>query len=468
MDWYGHLMTFTPVTAVQRRMITNLPQMTIQGGVDESKFSAANLDSFHPEARPADESPALSISPEQLAIYRQANAQQAEKNPAIANVLRDPDGFMDDMKARFEEQKRLTPDDPYSFEFGDYGVPVLRDIDKALEAEITTLKLKKRNSEFQGSTERSSLLASASLQGLVGWLTHDPERVKELETGLQFLTALKTDIGGHLDNDSVSYRRLNELSYFSAQALGHFDREDMSFFDRNFLRIDRHLLGQKSGSIEQEFQRYKDNDFRLFQKKAGDQGIELASEVFERSVFNKDKFELATLPVAQSLGPGVFIQMLPHDIFLLGVTPEPEEADGFNRPGGDFYLHDARHSASIFAKRKIYEKEHNLSPAQIKKLEVMQSVWKKELAEEKKEIKDKELRYAIGFLTFNHHHDRGIPQLPSSYMAEEHGGVADKLYLALKLSGQPTGFSKPGKTLDQAYDWLQKFWLSAYLRKKRF
>jgi len=37
--------------------------------------------------------------------------------------------------------------------------------------------------------------------------------------------------------------------------------------------------------------------------------------------------------------------------------------------------------------------------------------------------------------------------------------VANKLYLALKLSGQPIGFDNPGETLDKAYSWLQDFWL---------
>jgi hypothetical protein len=218
-------------------------------------------------------------------------------------------------------------------------------------------------------------------------------------------------------------------------------------------------LGYSKASISQEYDRYKNNDFQLFRKPAGSSGIEMASESYEKGMFDPEKFELASLPVATSLGPGVFMQLLPHDVFLMGITPEPESADGFNRPGGDFYLHDARHASSIFAKRKIYEKTHNLSEPQIAKLETLQSVWKQEMVEEKKKIEDKELSYAIGFLSFNHHHDRGIPQLPSSFLAEDHGGIADKLYLALKLSGQPIGFDNPRETLNKAYSWLQNFWL---------
>jgi hypothetical protein len=61
-------------------------------------------------------------------------------------------------------------------------------------------------------------------------------------------------------------------------------------------------------------------------------------------------------------------------------------------------------------------------------------------------------------LSFNHHHDRGIPQLPSSFLTEDHGKVANKLYLALRVSEQPLGFENPKKTIDQAYAWLRDFW----------
>ena len=451
-------MKFVASTPIQKRMVANIPNMTAGKGADKAKFKPENLNKFDADSvKLAGDDPRVTISAEDAAIHAKRNALQAKKNPVLMDLMTDPRAFKKKLEARFEAQKALTPNDPYSFEFGDYGVPVLEDLDAALGEEIEILK-KKSGATLKGTGEKTGLMAAAgAVFSALNPFAHI--RNKKLDTGIKYLNDLKKEVGGHLDKDSISYKRLNELSYFSARALGHFDREDLSFFDKNFLRVDRHLLGHKSASIDTEYARYKENDYRLFQKKAGDSGIRMAEDAFISAANNPDKFEMATLPVARSLGPGVFMQLLPHDIFLMGVSKEPEAADGFNRPGGDFYLHDARHASSIFAKRKLYEQTHNLSDAQKEKLEVKQSVWKKEMIAEKKKIESKELRYAIGFFSFNHHHDRGIPQLPSSFIPEEHGGVADWLYFALDKSGQPTGFEKPKETINEAYKWLRNFWL---------
>lgn len=445
-------------SAVRRTMHNLLPEMTASRKAKTEKFDPEYLDSFDMASVEVDKNdPRLSITPEQKAVHDKANVKQAEQNSAVAMVLKDPRAFKKDLEARFQAQKALTPDDPYQFEMKDYGIPVLQDIDAHLAAEISKLE-EKAGLTPRTSAERTGIKAACAAIGdffnPFHWMAD-----KNYDVGLKYLKELKADIGGHIKDDSISYRRLQELASYSATALGHFDDEDLNLKDRSMLVIDRHLLGKESGNIAEEYRRYKDNDFQLFRKEAGDSGIRLAQDHFVDDFFDPNQLKLVSLPVARSLGPGVFMQLLPHDMFLMGVTPDPESADGFNRPGGDFYLHDMRHSSSIYTKRKIYEKEHNLSDAQKEKLEVMQSVWKAEMNEAKKKIESKEMRYAIGFLSFNHHHDRGIPQLPSSFLAEDHGKVANKLFLALKVSEQPTGFENPKETINGAYEWLREFWL---------
>ncbi len=451
-------MELSGTSAVRRNMYNLLPEMTASRKAKAERFTSEYLDSFDPGAVQVDrEAPGLAITAEQKAVHDKANAKQASQNEAVAMVLQDPRAFKKDLEARFQAQKAITPEDPYQFEMKDYGIPVLQDIEGHLSAEIEKLQ-EKMGLTPRASAEKTGIKAAF---GAIGdmfnpfkWMAD-----KNYDVGLKYLKELKADIGGHIKSDSISYRRLQELASYSATALGHFDDEDLNLKDRSMLVIDRHLLGKESGNIAEEYRRYKDNDFQLFRKEGGDSGIRLAQDHFVDDFFNPDQLKLVSLPVARSLGPGVFMQLLPHDMFLMGVTPDPESADGFNRPGGDFYLHDMRHSSSIYTKRKIYEKQHNLSDAQKEKLEVMQSVWKSEMNQEKKKIDSKELRYAIGFLSFNHHHDRGIPQLPSSFLAEDHGKVANKLYLALKVSDQPTGFVNPKQTINEAYDWLREFWL---------
>ena len=451
-------MELSGMTSVRRTMYNLLPEMTADRKAKTERFTSEYLDAFDPGSVQIDKNdPRIAITPEQKAVHDKANVKQADQNSAVAMVLRDPRAFKKDLEARFQAQKAITPEDPYQFELKDYGIPVLQDIEGHLSAEIGKLE-EKMGLTPKTAAERTGVKAAFAAIGdffnPFQWMAD-----KNYDVGLKYLKELKADVGGHIKDDSISYRRLQELAAYSATALGHFDDEDLNLKDRSMLVIDRHLLGKESGSIAEEYQRYKDNDFQLFRKEAGDSGIRMAQDHFVDDFFNPDQLKLVSLPVARSLGPGVFMQLLPHDMFLMGVTPEPESADGFNRPGGDFYLHDMRHSSSIYTKRKIYEKEHNLSDSQKEKLEVMQSVWKAEMNEEKKKIESKEMRYAIGFLGFNHHHDRGIPQLPSSFLAEDHGKVANKLHLALRVSEQPIGFDNPKQTINEAYDWLKNFWL---------
>jgi len=441
-------------------MAANSPQMLANGDCDVTKYDAKSLNSFRSEdvvVNPSD--PRLAISPEQMKIHQHRNQIQSQKNPQLSSVLDDPAKFFKGLEERFEAQKLITPDDPYQFEFGDYGVPVLKDISATLDEEVEILKKKLAATSLADSGEKSGLMAALAAIGSFINPFSNEGRGKDLKVGLEYLDTLKKDIDSHVESGKISYRRLNELGNFSARVLGHFDREDLSLFDRTFLRLDRSFLGYEQGSIQEEFQRYKNNDTHMFDKASSSDGVRVARPAFEEGRYDTEKFQMATLPVAKDLGPGVFMQLIPHDIFLLGISGDPAPADGFNRPGGDFYNHDLRHSSSIYTKRRLYEKEHNLSPEQIHKLETLQSVWKQEMIEAKKKIESKEKRYAIGFLSFNHHHDRGIPQLPSSFIEEEKDIVSEGLYLALRMSGQPRGFDSPRESLNEAYDWLRNFWL---------
>lgn len=435
--------------------------MRLEKSVGPEIFSSENLDKFDPESVQLDlASPGLVSTDEQRSIYHLRNERQAQQNPQMAEVLRDPAAFFAKLESRFEAQKALTPEDPYAFEFADYGLPVLEDLSEALGQEDAKLLKSVQLDALRKTGGKSALLASSKTSPVTRFFK--PFAVKkenERTLGRKFITELKKDIDSHLKSGEISYRRLNELAYFSARALGHFDHQELSAFDKTMLKIDRHFLGYNKNTIEGEYEKYLSNDAKVFAKPAGRRQIEWVSEAYETASNNLEKFEIANLPVARSVGPGAFMQLQPHDVYLMGVSAEPEAADGFNRPGGDFFLHDARHAAMIFTKRKLYEQHHNISPTQAQRLEVMTSVWKQEMVKEKKKLEDKELSYAIGLLSFNTHHDRGFPQLPSSFIEDDRDNVALALHAALKISGQPTGFSQPKKTLNQAYDWLREFWL---------
>jgi hypothetical protein len=259
----------------------------------------------------------------------------------------------------------------------------------------------------------------------------------------------------------LPYRRVQEMGFFVARTIGLADDGKLNLRDRALLEVDRYLQGYAHGDVASESRRYHDNEFSIFQKRSPVGGFAAAEETFEKAFFHPDKLEMIALPTIDSLGAEPFTRLAPRDLFLFGVTREPAAADGFVRPGGDFYIHDVRHSSAMFHKRDVYEKKHGLSDAQIAKLEARVDLWKTELDEARAQIPSKELRWAIGFFMFNYHHDRGYPMVPSSYQAPEANNEVPKLlYAMLKVSGQPVGFSKPLDTLAEAHAWLQKFWLA--------
>lgn len=386
--------------------------------------------------------PTLAVSEAELQAYRSQNQALVAKYPALEKVLGDPDAFFADMKSRFEAQKLATPGDPYSFEFGDHGVPVMKGLVEAVDAEISKVEgLRKR---FEAGTVLRPGRA---------------KRLAECDTGLTLLRELRAELESRVQQQSVSYRRLTELSYFASRALGYFDQRDLSIRDRVMLGIDRYLQGYQKVSIDEELRRYRQNDYTVFQAPSPVGGFAAAHEPYEKALGNPDEMEAVVMPSLEHLGPQPFIRLVPYNVFINGISAEPSAADGFNRPGGDFYLHDVRHNSAIFAKRVEYLKEHGLNDTQARKLAKMTDRWKSELDEAKKAIADRDVRVAIGFLMFNTHHDRGIPMVPSSYVARNDAkAVPWLLYLALNVSGQGAPFKNPFKAIPKAQAWLKEFW----------
>jgi hypothetical protein len=382
----------------------------------------------------------LAISPAEQAACDALNAKVLKKYPQLAAVLSDPDAFMGQMRARFEAQKNIPGADPYGFDFSEWGVPALEGMSKAL-------------------AEKANELDPLLIRVVP---TQDP-RVEEHIGVAQLLDTMRKDIDGLLaqqaKGEPLPYRRVQELSFFAARTIGLLDVPKLNLRDQVFLQIDRYLQGYEKGSLARESQRYHDNDWSLFQKTSPVDGFKAAEPTFERAFFNPDRLEMLALPTIDELGPEPFTRLAPYDMFIFGVTKDPAAADGFVRPGGDFFIHDVRHSSAIFHRREPYEQQHGLNDAQVQKLEKRIDLWKTELDAARAAIPDKQLRWAIGFVMFNYHHDRGFPMVPSSYTSDEATHqVPQLLYMMLKLSNQPVGFDKPKQTLAKAQEWLNAFW----------
>lgn len=393
-------------------------------------------------------------SPTELTAYQAVNARLSKKYPVLKVVLEDPEVFIKDIEGRFNAQKIITPERPYGFDYSELGLP-------ALEKMTTEIKLK--ISEFEKSIEELQ-----TQTGLFAFIKAPfrSKKIADYEMASELLKDIDGEIATYLQKGSVDYQGLYEVSYFYSRAIGHFDLKTMNLRDKLMLYIDRYLQGYKQLKITEEYQLFKERKFSVFQKSSPVEGFQNASLTFEQAFFNKDKIEMMVLPTTEELGPDIFSRLVSYNIFPISMTSVPVAADGFVRPGGDFWMHDIRHSSAIFAERKDYEVMHNLTAAQVQELRAKSDLWKSELDQARKAIEDKELKYAVGFFMFNFHHDRGFPMLPSSYVDDHLNHVPFLLYYMLKISKQPTGFKNPHKTMNSAYQWLQDFWLQRLEQEK--
>lgn len=393
-------------------------------------------------------------SPTELTAYQAVNERLSKKYPILKDVLQDPEIFIKNIEGRFAAQKLLTPERPYGFDYSEIGLPALEKMASELKLKINEFSVS--IAELEAKTGVFSFLKAPFRS----------KKIADYEIAVEYLKEVEAEIGSYLQNGAVDYQNLYEISYFYSRAIGHFDLRTMNLRDKLMLYIDRYLQGYKQLKITEEYQLFKERKFSVFQKQSPVEGFEQASLTFEQAFFNQDKIEMMVLPTTEELGPDIFSRLVSYNIFPISMTSVPVAADGFVRPGGDFWMHDIRHSSAIFAGRKDYEALHQLTEAQVMELRAKSDLWKSELDQARKTIVDKELRYAVGFFMFNFHHDRGYPLLPSSYIDDHVNHVPFLLYYMLKISKQPLGFKNPQKTMNTAYDWLQDFWLKRLEQEK--
>ncbi len=397
---------------------------------------------------------ALPASPPQAAAaYRAANRALVGKYPTLDKVLADPDKFVAEVQRRFAAQRKLDPKRPYKFQFGDYGLPVLKAWTPMIDAEIAKL-------EGQLAARRP-------------WAPWRAWSVADRQETVAHLKELRTEVQRHLASGKVDYQRLLELGYYVSRAMGRYDMRQLNLRDKAMLVVDRALQGHRTGAIAMERAAFKSGEMTVFDAMSPVAGFRFSMAAFEKAYLNPNKLEMITLPTSEALGTDVFMRLSNHPIFLVGVTQQPIAADGFVRPSADFWLHDVRHNSAIFATHQHYAERHGVTPETARRLSKQIDVWREDLLAAQAQIRDPELAKAVRFFEFNYHHDRGYPLVPSSYThgPENPEKLANLLYRTLKLANQRMEddinvFAAPRSTIHQAYAWLHAFW-SARLPQER-
>lgn len=383
----------------------------------------------------------------------EVNQKMVEKYPDLEFLLKDPVSFKEEMQRRFKEQKKLDPENPHRFDFSEIGLTELRIVRKMIPEEIAELKQRLIAIETRQNTKS----VSNQLKGLV---LRDQQKKMELEIGLKFLDALLKETNFHLKKGKIDYLSFNEIAYFYARATGWFDRDSMRWRDRFMLIFEAKIQGYKKFPIQQEYEFYLNRDFKLSRSKSLWKENQRAMDLFKKDFWKKEELDFIMIPSHAHLGPDIFHRLMAYDVHIVGITRSPIGADGFLRPGGLFWIHDAVHSALIHITKKDYMETKQINQKEFEKMRPQIDQWFLELDKESKAIEDKTFRRVTRRLIFNMHHDRGYPLVPSVILnLPKLPGNAYALYFLLENYGH--GVTMPPNTkrlLPKSYEWIQNFW----------
>ncbi|MEM6731756.1 MAG: hypothetical protein AAF658_09375, partial [Myxococcota bacterium] len=296
---------------------------------------------------------------ERQSAYAARNAEMATKYPEFGFIFKDPDAFLAEVRGRFAAQKAKTPESPYDFDFSDHGMVFVEQMRDAARDKIEICE-----------EQLANLLA-----------TRNPKEAElsDRELGLKFLREMRAELDATLASGKVTYRQMVEQGYFVSHALSQRDHDKLNVRDKFLLSIDRKMQGQRETNIREAYDIYKKRDFSVFQARSSVPSFDVVHETFEKAFFDPNELQFVYLPTTSHLARDIFIRLALHEIHLGGVALEPIAADGFLRPGYDFWLHDARHASLIWANRERYERANGMSEEKIKVLRGQYDVWLGEL-----------------------------------------------------------------------------------------
>ncbi|MDG0817634.1 hypothetical protein [Bdellovibrio svalbardensis] len=386
----------------------------------------------------------------EISSTQELNELMVKRYPQLTSILKDPNAYFEKYRERFNEQKKKTPESPFSFDFSEMGLPLVQDINGYLSAKIETVQkdLTALKEKRDGHNKLVKIVRTP----------FDKSKQNQLELYLKYLGELKAESAEILAKGSVSYRHLVEFSYFYSRAIGRFDTKSYPLKDRFLLYTDRLLEGYKPLSLSKEYEMYKSREFGVFQLHSKYSGYKAAEKDFESAFANKEELKSLWIPTNASIGNSVLMRLMNTRLHLVGVTDAPIWADGYNRPAGDFWMHDVRHESFKFYEVQRYLEKNDLSAEQFVNMQRKMDDWLVELNRETAKIEDPDLKKAVSLTSFNFHHDAGFPLIPSMYLAQERYQPVRSLYTMHIISGHGVTFKDPWNNLDKAEVWLKDFW----------
>lgn len=382
--------------------------------------------------------------------YKIRNETLAKRYPQLDFVFKDPEVFVKTMNDRFEAQKKITPDDPRVFNFPE-AAPTMKEIREDLmkfRVEVET--------NFHKKEEGLRNLMAKSLLG------RESRKVQDLAKVLKYIDSLKKDIDQMTSTNNYPYRDTVYTLYFYSRIRGFFQFKELNRYYQAAKYVDMLMHGYRRLNIDSELRLYESKGSPIVQVRSGKIANEFRiAELPFRDAFERtDKLEYVIIPSVYALGSSAFMHVLPHKIHFLGATNTPVPADGFNRPGGLFWMHDVRHEADRYMKINSYRKAQNLTSKQEQTLIQLMHQWHADFLKLKNSIKDPNLKESLDHYHFYTHHDVGVPLIPSMFLNHHKNGMS--VYYAFlfhkKFAGQNPKFTNWFKITRETQDVLTKFW----------
>lgn len=382
--------------------------------------------------------------------YQNRNAILVKRYPKLEFVFKDPEAFVQTMKSRFEAQKKITPEDPRLFHFP--------------EAASTMHEIKADLAQFRQELIVELQAQKASLRNRLSHtvLGKRSAKVEAITKVLQYTGKLQRDIDTMISSDNYPYRDTIYTLYYYSRIRGIFQFKDLSNYYQVMKYLDMSMHGYRRLNVDAELKLYKEKGSPIVQVRSGKVAAEFRSaELPFRDAFERtDALEYVIIPSVYALGSSAFLHVLPHNIHFLGATNTPVPADGFNRPGGLFWMHDVRHEADRYMKINSYRKAQNLTRKQDEQLTLLMHQWHADFLNMKNSVQDANLKAALDHYHFYTHHDVGVPLIPSMFLNHHMDGMA--VYYGFlvhkKMAGQTPGYTAWLKTTRQAQEILTKFW----------
>lgn len=376
------------------------------------------------------------------------NQEMAIKYPKLSYVIQDPDIFMSEMRMRFEEKKKALID-PYTFDYSEIGLP-------AVQYASDSLKLKKTELDIKLSVLKQVLNETSAINIFKKKLLNT--KIKETETMLRYLLDLSQEANNILKSGQISYIKTVTYMYYLSRAIGHFDQTQLSFREKLMLKLDRRYQGYKQLTAKEEYAMYKADQFSLFQLESKSSGFSISQPVFKKAFTNSHQLETIIVPSAVEIDRDLLMRLMSKNINIIGLTDNPYRADGFARPSGDFWMHDLRHETAKLYELENYKAQFDVTEEQYRQINRLQDYWFYDLQRQMALIPDENLRAAVSLVSFNFHHDRGFPLIPSVWRTRPSDKIVYALLTVLTVSGQGVGYKNVFSNTKRSMEWLTDFW----------